>query len=119
MNSIMTLKPYCKDGVWQFDDESKGLKGEAFIAGIDTIIEMMTADIPNAEDGFTLVFSPGEFPDHQARLDWIEADMGGNWYALKSEKEDFAMKGWLCPALYKYFDVAPKQLYFSAQPLKN
>jgi hypothetical protein len=27
------------------------------------------------------------------------------------------MEGWLCPALFKYFDAAPKTLYAKAEPL--
>jgi hypothetical protein len=27
------------------------------------------------------------------------------------------MEGWLCPALFKYFDRAPDRLYLRAEPL--
>ena len=26
------------------------------------------------------------------------------------------MEGWLCPALFKYFDTAPKEIYVKAEP---
>jgi hypothetical protein len=26
------------------------------------------------------------------------------------------MEGWLCPALFRYFDAAPKDLYAQVQP---
>ena len=32
---------------------------------------------------------------------------GGNWYY----SEDFTVEGWLCPALFKYFDKAPEEIY--------
>jgi hypothetical protein len=29
------------------------------------------------------------------------------------------MEGWLCPALFKYFEAAPKDLYVKAEPLSR
>ena len=29
---------------------------------------------------------------------------------------DFNMEGWLCPALFKYFDKAPSEIYVKAEP---
>ncbi len=37
--------------------------------------------------------------------------MGGNWYQTDSP----AMQGWLCPALFCYFDEAPGELYLKAE----
>ena len=37
--------------------------------------------------------------------------MGGNWYA----SDDPPMEGWLCPALFRYFDKAPAELYVKAE----
>ena len=33
--------------------------------------------------------------------------MGGNWY----DSPDLDIEGWLCPALFKYFEVAPERIY--------
>jgi hypothetical protein len=38
---------------------------------------------------------------------WVREADGGNWYY----SEDFQMEGWLCPALFKYFDNAPEEIY--------
>jgi hypothetical protein len=38
--------------------------------------------------------------------------MGGNWYFC----EQLGFEGWLCPALFKYFDKAPPELYGKAEP---
>jgi hypothetical protein len=41
--------------------------------------------------------------------------MGGNWY----RSEEMQMEGWLGPALLRYFDDAPAELYVRAEALKN
>src|SRR5215467_8957015 len=73
----------------------------------DTWIDRVVANIPNAENGFTLIFSSTPFPGHQYRLDWRRAEGGGNWYY----SADLDMEGWLCPALFRYFSDAPMSLY--------
>jgi hypothetical protein len=64
-NSIFVIKPYKWNGMWVFDDERVGLDKEPFVAGADTMIDTAVAvkGIPNAEDGFLMVFSAGPFPD--------------------------------------------------------
>jgi hypothetical protein len=44
------------------------------------MIDRVVADIPNAEQGLTLIFSSSPFPAHQYRLDWHCEEAGGNWY---------------------------------------
>ena len=84
-----------------------GLSQEPFVAGADTMIDRVVADIPDAERGFTMTFSAAPFPGHQFRLEWRRVGDGGNWYyALQLDQE-----GWLCPALLRYFDEAPMELY--------
>jgi len=107
MNQIMILTPYKFHGQWVFDDESTGLNREAFVAGIDTMLDILTREIPNAHKGVTLLFSHAPFVGSQIRLDWVRGDQGGNWYRC----EEYRMDGWLCPALFKYFDEAPEQIY--------
>jgi hypothetical protein len=107
MNSIIAIHPYMTEGMWVFDDPAVGLREEPFISGADTIIERMVADIPHARDGFTLLFSAGAFPGYQLELEWVRADMSGNWYRSQA----LGMEGWLCPALLKYFESPPAKLY--------
>lgn len=76
------------------------------------VIDRVVADIPDAKYGFMLIFSSTPFPGHQYRLDWRRAEGGGNWYY--SAQVD--LEGWLCPALLRYFPVAPKQLYVQTKP---
>jgi len=111
MNAITVLHPYKHEGMWVFDDPEVGVRREPFVCGIDTMIDKLVAEIPNAESGFNLLFSRTPFPGHAVRLVWRRADSGGNWYY----SERFQMEGWLCPALFKYFDEAPPELYARAE----
>lgn len=119
MNQLGVIYPYVNNGLWVFDDPSVGLVKEPFIAGIDTMLDELTAGIKDAQNGFRLVFSAGPFPDYTMQLNWVEEDKPitkalasqgftrGNWYV----NPETGMEGWLCPALLKYFDKAPKQLF--------
>lgn len=76
--------------------------------------------IPNAERGFSMQFSDKPFASHDAELKWLRSDdaqfgMGGNWYAGEVAGE--RMEGWLCPALFHYFERAPAKIYVRAEPL--
>jgi len=107
MNTINVIAPYKRHGMWVFDDPRVGLVEEPFVAGADTMIDRVVADIHEAAGGFVLIFSSTPFPGHQHRLDWRGLEGGGNWY----HSDQLKMEGWLCPALLRYFSEAPKQLY--------
>ena len=85
---------------------------EPFVSGADTIIDRMVEDIPDAANGFTLVFSATPFPGYQAELERQRAEYGGHWYRVA----ELDMEGWLCPALFKYFDEAPPRIYAQFKP---
>ena len=87
---------------------------EPFIAGIDTMIDRVVADIPKAERGFHAIFSATPFPGSQFKLEWRREDSGGNWYY----SDQFKMEGWLCPALSRYFPNAPREIYVKVEPKK-
>jgi hypothetical protein len=78
MNAINVIAPYKHHGQWVFDDPRVGLSQEPFVAGADTWIDRVVAEIPDAERGFTLIFSSAPFPGHQYRLDWQREEGGGN-----------------------------------------
>lgn len=82
------------------------------MAGADLIIDELVADIDNAEAGFTLIFSANPFPGHNALFEWLREETGGNWYLHR----DLNMEGWLCPALFEYFDEAPRTIYAQFKP---
>jgi hypothetical protein len=113
-NSLYVLHPYKDHGSWVFDDARVGLEREPFVLGIDDMIQRLVAKVPRAEQGFQLIFSPRPFPGYAAKLEWRREESGGNWYFSPT----YGFEGWLCPALFKYFENAPKELYAKAEPLK-
>ena len=87
-----------------------------------------------------ITFSVNPFPEYQMRLDWeytpdyripsgmvydsqlksfihtYKREKGdpkevGNWYEWNEE----GMKGWLCPALFHYFEETPKTIYVKVE----
>lgn len=112
MNSILVIHPYKYDGVWVFDDPKVGLIQEPFIAGADLILDRMAEGIPNAYAGMTVLFSSQPFPGAEYEFVWRREESGGNWYYSPK----FNLEGWLCPALFKYFERAPERLYVQAKP---
>lgn len=113
-NQIMMISPYRSSGTWVFDDPAVGLRREPFVAGVPEILDDLVAGIPDAENGFRLLFSGGPFPGYQAAYKKLPGEYGGEWYAT-----DDGRRGWLCPALFKYFKTAPATLYVRAEPNKK
>lgn len=111
-NSIFIIAPYKYEGTWVFDDERVGLYREAFVSGADLILDRLTAHIPDAANGFRLLFSATPFPGYDVKVDWVREEYEGNWYRA----EEYNREGWLCPALYLYYDKAPKEIYIKAEP---
>ncbi len=114
-NQIFIIKPYLWEGIWVFDDPNVGLLKEALVAGVPEIIKKVTEEqgISNPENGFLCLFSEDPFPDHHVCLEWIREDktegQSGNVYRYGNQE------GWLCPALFKYFDHTPKKLYIQVK----
>jgi hypothetical protein len=114
MNAIRTIEPYQHSGMWVFDDASVGLCREPFVAGVPEVIDALVKDIPNAARGFRLLFSTEAFPGYQAHAEWLREEFGGNWYRWPK----LGMEGWLCPALFKYFDKAPPKLFARVEAIE-
>ena len=112
MNAINIIAPYKAHGLWVFDDARVGLVQEPFVSGADTMIDRVVAGIPGAEAGFILVFSASPFPGHPFRLEWRREDGGGNWYY----SPQLELEGWLCPALFRYFETAPREIFAQVKP---
>ena len=112
MNAINVIAPYKYLDMWVFDDARFGLIQEPFVSGTDILIDHAVATIPGAENGFIMLFAASAFPGYQVRLEWRRSDMGGNWY-YESALE---LESWLCPALYHYFDQAPRELFVQVRP---
>jgi Family of unknown function (DUF6717) len=104
-NSIFAIRPYRWNGLRVFDDPAVGLVKEPFVGGADTIIDVASAHVPNADRGFVAVFSAGYFPDARIVLEWVREEGGGNVY----RRAEMGMERWLCPALLRYFEKAPQR----------
>ena len=112
MNSLLVIHPYKVEGVWVFDDPRVGLVQEPFVAGADVILDRMVEAIPDAESGVTVYFSAQPFPGSQHEFQWRREESDGNWYY----SPEYDLEGWLCPALFKYFQQAPDRLYVQVKP---
>jgi hypothetical protein len=78
---------------------------------VPEMMDVLVKDIADARQGFRLLFSANPFPGYQKRLTWLCGDMEGNIYRL----EDPPMKGWICPAMFRYYKSAPRNLYVKAE----
>ncbi|MBL1277614.1 MAG: hypothetical protein COB30_016150 [Ectothiorhodospiraceae bacterium] len=109
-NALMVIFPYLHKDTWVFDDADVGLVKEPFVFGVPEMIDDLVSDIPNAKEGFRLIFSQKPFPNYQRKLTRLHEECEGYWYTITGAGE-----GWLCPALFKYFDDAPEEIYVKAE----
>ena len=112
VNALFAIHPYKHQGLWVFDDDRVGLVKEPFVSGADDAIDRMVEQIPNAVSGVTMLFSAQPFPGYQHEFIWRREEFNGNWYFSPA----LDMEGWLCPALFKYFDKAPERLFVQVKP---
>lgn len=113
-NAILVIAPYRHANTWVFDDAAAKLVREPFVAGVPEMIDVLVKEIPNADKGFRLLFSAQPFPGFQKKLTWLRGAMGGNYYKL----DDPAMEGWICPAMFRYYEKPPKELFVKAEQMK-
>ena len=102
----MVIVPYKYEGLWVFDDAAVDLSKEPFNAGIDSLIDKAAANIPDAQRGFRAIFSARQFPGASFKLEWRRAESDGNWYY----SPEFNQEGWLCPAVFRYFRSASREI---------
>ena len=76
------------------------------------MIDRVTSHIPDAKRGFIMVFSGTPFPDYHIRLKWKRQEGTGNIY----HSDELDADGWLCPALLRYFDDRPCELFVQVKP---
>jgi len=107
-NEVKTISPYNWYGLLVFDDPDVGIEKEPFVSGVLYKLCSM-AGIKEPKKGFKLLFSGTEFQGFQIKADRLESDNGGYWYRVLGQE------GWLCPALFKYFDEAPETLYIKVE----
>jgi hypothetical protein len=118
-NQIMAISPFWDADVatWVFDDDAVGLNREPFVAGVPAIIdELLRRQLRDRQDDrslrqpFRMLFSADPFPDALC-AELQREELGGAYYRFE-ERE-----GWLCPALFRYFDAPPARLYVRAEEL--
>ena len=73
------------------------------------IAAALVASIPDADKGFRFDLLAKPFPDFQKKLTWLHGDSEGNTYKL----DDPPLEGWICPALFKYYDKPPAELFLA------
>ena len=113
MNAVNTLFIFRSvGGVWVFDDEAHGLVREPFVGVINNIFDEITKHIPDAANGVNLTFSANRLPYYDDVVSLETSDASGSYYY----SERFNSTGWLCPALFHYFDTAPEKIYFKITP---
>lgn len=113
-NSIHIISAYIHDGQWVFDDASRELDKEPFVAGADTVIDLMSGRVDDDSiDKCTLIFSHIPFPSHQYKAVHKHSDKyDGNTYTfVVPQTNEPIMDFWLCPALLKFYDEAPSEIY--------
>jgi hypothetical protein len=111
-NSLFVIKPYRWNGMWVFDDPAVGLVKEPFVAGVPEMIDAAVRDVPRAAQGFLAVFSANPFPGAHVTLERTREEASGTWYRWV----ETGREGWLCPALFRYFERAPERLYVQIKP---
>lgn len=108
MNAINVIHPYKYNGQWVFDDESKELDKEPFVAGADDLIEMLSG----GADKCSIVFSAGKFPTATGVIINQTPKTNGEMGTDYLYEADTPHKLWLCPALLKYFEKPPAEIHF-------
>ena len=103
-NTIFTIHPYKHMNGWYFDDESRDVYKEAFVAGADDLLDLVCKGATKC----IALFSAEKFPDHDLTLVLIEGhETGSGDYHCVELKHDL----WLCSCLSKYFDKPPLNIY--------
>ena len=118
MNSILKITAYKHQGQWVFDDDDGGLIKEPFVAGADTLLDIISKD----KNAASLLFSARDFPKvtHAIRRvsESAQAIGGGTDYMYEAPGM-YPLPVWLCPALFKFFEEAPETIYVYATPYKR
>ena len=110
---------------WVFDDEEHNLAQEAFVAGMDTVIDILTEGFPDhGYDGF--IFCMCEFVGtndykflcltHSQALHHTLLGQS-NYYDVECvDGNRLGFRAWLCNNLYRYIDHTPQVICCWAKP---
>jgi hypothetical protein len=117
-NSLFSLSAYVKNGTWMFDDESRDIKEEPFVAGADIMFDLMSGrEADPTIESCNIVFGATPIPDHDVHVTLDGTDgYDGHYYVVNKFDKYPAVETfrfWLCPALLAFFDEAPQNIYVS------
>ncbi len=104
-NCIFMIEPKRSPaGIWAFTDPAVNLVNEPFVGETNEILDFYA----EGKSEMTLLFSAVPFPSHQIMFEKVPdgGGLGATYYDAVTKT-----RGWLCPALFKYFDVAPDYLF--------
>lgn len=116
-NKMMGISVYWADdlGLWAFDDKKHNLVKEPFLQDMTNIIsDAVVSYLQKDVDKFRIMFSAKEFPGSHSKLTFKKEEDGGAWYEYQKYDGEL-MEGWLCPALYSYFDKTPETIHFRVE----
>ena len=103
-NSINTINIFKKDDSWVFNDSEVDLLEEPFVAGADTLLDILS----KGSSKINVTFSSIQFPGSTLTLEYQEGKINqGTYYKCKELNHVL----WLCPALGKYFKKSPKTIF--------
>jgi hypothetical protein len=106
---IFKIVPYKYGSELVFDQEEYGLIKEPLIEGVPEILYELCERHNVSSEKFDLYFSDEPFEGFQLVADKLREYGGGFWYQIG------AKEGWLCPAMFFYFDSVPKNIYFKVE----
>ena len=114
-NDVYAISAYFHDGFWVFDDESRGLDKEPFVEGADILMDHMSGRVTDkSKDEVRFYFAKSPLPGFDVKLTKYKVDgYDGTYYFVDFPAFDIQKEGpiWLCPALLKFFNKAPKNIY--------
>jgi hypothetical protein len=114
-NSVFTIHPFKKDGMWVFNDEARNLVEEPFVFGSDIIINRLLNDEQCQRCRF--IFSSQELPEYDTVLEKVGQGSKviniGTYYRCKKTQ----LMGWLCPALNLYYKESPEKIYVKIEKI--
>ena len=118
-NDVSAISAYRDNGFWVFDDESRGLDKEPFVAGADILMDYMSGRIlDESKNSVNFYFAKRPLPDFDVKLTRHKSDGHDGTYYFVDFPGFNADKGgpiWLCPALLKFFRKAPRNIYVKIQ----
>ena len=115
MNTIFQIVPrkMKKAPLWIFDDPQRGLIEEPFLEDASAALDKIAESV-GAKNEMVLLFSATAIPDCTTTVERVGsgeyAETAGAFYRF------YGKKVWLCPAVAKYFRLAPEKIFIKAFP---